>query len=221
MKKSAWMPGIFPGIMICACVFYFSSCTKQGSGSEQTLQTQKTETQKKTESNSTDLLSARGCGIRICLVDFIRGHRRTGSFDCTGGGICFITGTQCFPEFVLCPEFRIPPCALVDCNNPWNYKDIFVNPVIRYRDLFQGDPNPEPSLEFVPLKVTPTIAVLQFYSEVKETLDQKTLKLPAAFNLPNDLAQSIGLKGNKIPAGTYPVIFDAQSKTFNAVVKVQ
>jgi hypothetical protein len=59
------------------------------------------------------------------------------------------------------------------------------------------------------------------YAPVNGTLGSQALTLPALYSLPREVAKNLGLKGSIIPAGTYPVVFDAKSKVFNAMVSVK
>lgn len=202
------LPIVIAAAMVTG-LLYFSSCKKDQ------VNFQKEDYGKQT----INAYTAR-CGIKICFLTAIRGNRRY-SLDCVGNGICYVQRIKCYPDLVPCIPWKFPNCSVVDCNNPWNYKDIFVNPIPRFKNYFKGDPDPEPNLGFVPLKVTPNIAVLQFYTESKGTLDRQSLTLPASFNLPKDISENLGLKGFTVPAGKYPVVYDDRSKTLNAIVYVK
>ncbi len=197
------------GASLLVGILYFSSCKKEQAN-----------VQKDVPENQTVNSYAAKCGIKICYLTVIPGNRRYG-LDCIGNGICYVQRIECFPDLFSCIPWKIPDCAFVDCRDPWKFKGIFVNPIPRYKDFFKTDPEPQPSLGFVPLKVTSNIAVLQFYNEVKGTLDRQTLTLPASFNLPTEVSKNLGLSGFTVPAGKYPVFFDDKSKTLNAIVSVK
>ena len=66
--------------------------------------------------------------------------------------------------------FKLPDCSWVDCGNPWNYREMFVNPIPRLTDYFKGDPNPQPSRGFTTYGVNEKIVWLQFYTPIKNVL---------------------------------------------------
>jgi hypothetical protein len=199
------------GVAATACVLCFYSCDKERNIAEETKQ--------KTINVQS---SAGSCGFRVFVLEYARGNR-IGGLPCrAGNGICLINNIIRLPQLVPCPVLKIPSCILVDCNNPWNFgPDVFVNPIPRFRDYFQGYQHREPNIHFVPFRVTSNIAVLQFYSEVLGTVNKQKLTLPASFNLPKEVSEDLGLIGYTVPAGSYPVVFDQRSNTLNAIVSVK
>jgi len=207
MKKQFSPPQIVLSLFAAAALFCSVSCNKGKVSDEVTKQ--------KTTSSNSNVSASGGCYFPVIREYYARGRYSYGSYCITGTGIChvirIISG-----GFVPCPIFKLPNCQIVDCGDPWNYRNIGIPPP--YNKYF---PNSPLDSIFVPIKVTSNIAVLQFYAEIKGTLNSQTLTLPTSFSLTKEVSQSLGLTGYRVPAGTYPVIFDTQNKTLNAIVSVK
>lgn len=217
MKNKISLLKVALGLFAVVSLLYFSSCQKTQVVT--TERKQKTvNVQLKDTSNNTDNLSSGYCKFNVALIEAIPGQPKYG---CTGIGLCYVDNLIPLSYLMPCPVFKLPDCKKVDCNNPWNFKNIFIEPITDYKDLFYGDPHAKLGIHFVPIAVTSNIAVLQFYEELNGTLNSQTLTLPAHFSLPKEISISLGLSGYTIPAGKYPVVYDAKSKTLNAIVSIK
>lgn len=190
-------------VLVLTSVFYLYSCKKENPVVHQQAPVEN----KEIVVNKTSAKA--NCGKPICFSDVI-----------CSGSICVSVGRVCV-DLIPCIDFKLPDCQLVDCGNPWNYKDPFINPIPRFFDYYKGNPEPQPNFGFFTYGVTEKIAWLQFYAPVKNVLDQQVLNLDKAIQLDKQIALQQDLKGNIIPAGSYPVVFDIKTKTYNAIVKVQ
>jgi hypothetical protein len=220
MKNNLSVLQIFLVLPAAAGILYFSSCHKEQVTVEERTQ-KKADVRLKVKSNNPGELSSAYCSFKVYLIESVPGHRPMGQFDCTGRGLCYVNNIIALPQAMPCPMFKIPDCSLVDCNNPWNFRNIFVQPLPRYKNYFNGNPDPNPNVDFVPIAVTSHIAVLQFYAELKGTLNSQSFTLPASFKLPKEVSKNLGLTGYTIPAGNYPVVFDTKNNTLNAIVYVK
>ncbi len=184
-------------------LFYLSSCKKESTNKEI-----------KINKAFPELAGgAGGCSKPVCAFESF-------CFDFMGHPIC-TPGAQFCADLSVCFDFPLPVCLLVDCGNPWNYLKIFNKPIPDLSKLLKADPSPQPSLGYIPIAVTNKIAWLQFYAPIDKVLTKEGLTLNKSVNLDKNNALKQGLIGNTIPAGKYPVVYDINTKTYNAIVAVK
>jgi hypothetical protein len=210
MKKKTFFFKIAATMIFSASVFYLYSCKKEKVIENTVLQEKVPVVKKVTAVNGS---GARTCQRPVCFTEW----------KCNGTPSGCIALTRFCTDLVLCIDLIIPKCVLVDCG-PSDYIGMFnkdPNPIPRLVDYLKGDPSPQPSLGFISYGVTERIVWLQFYSPIKNVLDEKVFNLNKSIVLDKQNTYLQGLKGNIIPAGNYPVVFDAKSKTYNAIAVVQ
>ncbi|MGD1839596.1 MAG: hypothetical protein ACFB0B_01690 [Thermonemataceae bacterium] len=61
----------------------------------------------------------------------------------------------------------------------------------------------------------------QFYEGIEGVINQEVYEVAGSVMLDPAVVENYGLSGNVIPAGKYPVIFNEENQTYNAVVAVQ
>jgi hypothetical protein len=223
MKKNFYLSGITLALSIFACVFAITSCSKEETATPEEASNENSIYDQKKKTSENSQLSSRTCFIEVGYYEVQYGKKIVLPPFCEANlsSICAFRGLGYIPRFVICPDWRIPDCQVIDCLNPWNFKNIFINPIPRYSDLFKGDPSPQPSIGGILIKVTPDIAILQFNNELKNIVDKQLMTVKNNFDLPKDFAQKVGLNGYNVPAGIYPVVYDQLSKTYNAIVRVK
>lgn len=82
------------------------------------------------------------------------------------------------------------------------------NPAIRWSDQAAYFP------------ITKGTIGIQFYA-ANQFLTSQSFTLKSELILSTEMQQQLGVVGQKIPAGTYPVAFNEKTKTFNAIVAVR
>ncbi|KAA1247621.1 hypothetical protein [Aquimarina sp. RZ0] len=131
----------------------------------------------------------------------------------------------CEYKRICIPEIYFEPCQLIPC-----WPDIF-DPRIIYEKI---DPRVFISLReklqldidsrhgAVPFAMNEGILGLQFYEENRLlSSDGKILLLKQDLVLDIETTKELGLRGNVLKAGEYPVVFNKENKTFNAILNVE
>ncbi|MEM9341199.1 MAG: hypothetical protein AAGA66_20885, partial [Bacteroidota bacterium] len=77
-----------------------------------------------------------------------------------------------------------------------------------------------PKEDFGTFPINEHLLGMQYFRDVPGLIDKEVFRVHTSIELDKETVASIGLKGNVIPAGTYPVIFNEKSETFNAIVSV-
>jgi hypothetical protein len=155
-----------------------------------------------------------GCGRPVCLYEQVCSPNPSG-----GDPICEFQPVYC-TDLLFCVDLKLPKCVAVDCG-PRDFIGMFKDTIPKLIDYLKGDPEPQPNIRFIPYGVTEKIVWLQFYSPIQDVLNDTIFNLSKSITLDKQNAYLQGLKGNIIPAGNYPVVFDANTKTYNAIAIVQ
>ena len=159
----------------------------------------------------------------------------TGKLKCEDdlGSVC--VSVTCFPDPFI--EFEPPliffdPCALFPCGieflDPWIIYEKFDPAEFgSFRDKLQLKIDPE--TEAIPFALNKGILGLQFYApnEMMSLNYGDPSPQPNIFyierkvTLDSEITKNIGLQGNLIKAGKYPVIFNKENETFNVILAVE
>lgn len=83
-----------------------------------------------------------------------------------------------------------------------------VNPAVRWSDQAAYFP------------ISRGVIGIQFYAE-SSVINKQSFTLRSDLVLSAEMQKELGVVGQKIPAGTYPVSFNEKSKTYNAIVAVR
>lgn len=141
----------------------------------------------------------------------------SGSFFCNSNliGICSIRW------ICIVPPILVDPCGFVPCwekwIDPWEiYRELDPRKFGSFRDKLDFDIDPE--INVAPFKINEQTIGLQFYAPIKEVLDEEVLVLESDLDLGEEFAKQYGVRGSVVPAGKYPVVFNPENKTFNAIV---
>ncbi|MDY8137177.1 hypothetical protein [Aquimarina sp. 2201CG5-10] len=153
-------------------------------------------------------------------------------------------GSTCYSQFhgicdihVFCiPDIYIDPCALIPCwidfLDPWIiYEKIRPEEFRSFRDKLELDIDPKRGA--VPFALNKQVMGLQYYSQNElmtvganptpyphpTPILTYTLKESATFDA--ETSKALGLQGNVVKAGEYPVIFNRKNKTYNVILSVE
>lgn len=160
------------------------------------------------------------CEIRqICIPEVAPGTRLwfnpticvPGSpFQCT-----YFTGRErCFPIIIDC-FWRWEEIWI----DPWDWRE-FIDPYDIYdfrKDLIDVI---DPKEDFGMFRINENILGMQYFNEIPGLIDKEAFFVHSSIELDAKTAESLGLKGNIIPAGKYPVAYNEENGTFNAIVSV-
>lgn len=161
-----------------------------------------------------------GCVIReICFPEIRPGTRLLlNSSLCLPGTpyqCSYFTGKQiCIPIIVDCFwKWDIP------WRDPWDWREFIEVPdIYDFRKELEGIIDPRE--DFGMFRINENILGMQYYNEVPGLIDKEVFHVHSSIELDAKTAESMGLKGNIIPAGTYPVAYNDENGTFNAIVSV-
>ncbi len=144
-----------------------------------------------------------------------------GGFHCNSrkAGICGAR-KECFPVFVYDPCWIIP-CWL-DVFDPWDiYREIDPREFLSFKDKLKLDIDPR--VTSVPFAINEQVMGLQFYKKN----DLMSFKDKPVFSLEQDMifdaetSKLLGLQGNAVKAGEYPILFNEKNETFNVILSVE
>ena len=159
-----------------------------------------------------------------CLLDITWGQQIVNPF--TGVSTCYTSRNGiCSIEWdcIEIPGTFLDPCELIPCWPdpifPWDiYFELQPEEFFSFRDELEIDL--DPGTEFVPARINEGNLVLQFYAAKEEVLNEEVLFLANDLNLGEEFAELYGMNGSTIAAGEYPVIFNPENNTYNAIVNV-
>lgn len=121
---------------------------------------------------------------------------------------------RCFPLIINC-FWRWDKWWI----DPWRWRE-FMDPREIYdfrRDLKDVI---DPKVDFGTFPINENLLGLQYYNDIPGLINKETFTVQTSIELDEKTVESIGLKGNVIPAGKYPVAYNEKSRTFNAIVSV-
>ncbi len=175
------------------------------------------------ESSADDAVDGKYAAKWICIYlhDYGRWEFNpfTG-FECnhTKRGICS-TRKICFPV----PVFK--PCMLIPCDleifDPWKIYEV-IDPTVFESFRVRLELDIDPRISSVPFALNETVMGLQFY----EKNELMSFKEKAVFNVEKDMvfdaetSKTLGLRGNTVKAGEYPILFNEKNETFNVLLSV-
>lgn len=163
----------------------------------------------------------------------------TGKQKCMNhlGSICAIVA--CFPN----PDiiFEIPPviwdpCQIIPCGldfrDPWVIYER-INPLEfkSFKDVYNL--RLDEKSEGIPFALNENVLGIQFYKHPETSIVNDAIMYgdpnpqPSIFYLEKeialdrDVAKKLGLRGNSIQAGKYPIVFNKENKTYNLMVVVE
>lgn len=135
----------------------------------------------------------------------------------------------CRAEKICIPDFYFDPCWLVPCwidfLDPWIiYEKIRPEEFGNIREKVELDINPE--IGAVPFALNEEIAGLQYYAknglmEFEGNGEGGVFYLEENLTLDAEVSKGLGLRGNVIKAGKYPVIVNQKNETFNVILSVE
>ncbi len=163
-----------------------------------------------------DVNTSARSGRLICIYYIEHGLKLNNHCYSYLPGICSIRLIRCIPLFY---ERCLFPCD-IKYYDPWDvYK--FIDPYVipDIRDKFQLKVDPE--VNTIPFPINEAVVGLQFYTPIEKTLDKDMFMLKSDLQLDPELAKELGLRGNVIPAGEYPVAYNEKFDNYNAIVAVK
>jgi hypothetical protein len=151
----------------------------------------------------------------LCLFDIIQGLRLP-PFGCRSirNYICSMKVGRCFTAPDLFWRFPCNP----KCPGPI---DIF-NQIDPVEFIIPNEFGPIDRVKnFAIYPINARTVVFQFYAPIKGIIDQKTFELKSGLPLAEETVKEFALEGKVIaPGKKFPVVFNPQNKTYNAIVSV-
>ncbi|RZS99201.1 hypothetical protein [Aquimarina brevivitae] len=152
----------------------------------------------------------------ICYYYVKRGLKISGRCYSGFPSICQIYRI-CIPDIIFDPCYIIP--CWIDILDPWIiYEKINPREFLSFRDKLELKINPEE--QAVPFALNEAVAGLQFYQQ-EGFFKGNTLVLEEAMILDAETSRELGLHGNVVQPGRYPVIANEENGTFNAILAVE
>ncbi len=150
-----------------------------------------------------------------CFYVFERGLRFQGRCLSSNIGICRF-------ERICIPIFY-DPCWIVPCwidiFDPWIiYEKIDPIDFLSFRDKLELDINPRE--HSIPFALNERIAGLQFYED-EGLFKDNVFTVEDSLILDAEVSKELGLQGNVVKAGKYPVIVNKENGTFNVILSVE
>ncbi|MFD2563713.1 hypothetical protein [Aquimarina rubra] len=140
-------------------------------------------------------------------------------------------GGRCYKQFpgicdiykICIPELIYDPCIFVPCwieiFDPWIiYEKLDPREFVSFRDKLELEIDPRENV--FPFALNEGIAGLQFYQD-EGFLRDNTFQLEEDLILDAETSKELGLHGNIVKAGKYPVITNKENGTFNAILSVE
>lgn len=143
----------------------------------------------------------------------------TGTWYCNSNliGICS------FRWICIVPPILIDPCGFVPCwekwIDPWEiYRELDPRDFYSFADKLEMEIDPE--INVAPFRINEATLGIQFYAPIEETINEEVLILETDLDLGEEFAKQYNIRGGVVPAGKYPVVFNPENKTYNAIVTV-
>ncbi|WP_299894045.1 hypothetical protein [uncultured Aquimarina sp.] len=139
-------------------------------------------------------------------------------------GRCYTTFPSICKMYKICiPDIIYDPCWFVPCwidiFDPWIiYEKIDPREFISIKDKLELDIDPKEAV--IPFALNERIAGLQVYNE-EGILKGETFVIKENLVLDAEVSKELGLQGNVVKAGEYPVIINKESETFNVILAVE
>ncbi|WP_103068930.1 hypothetical protein [Aquimarina sediminis] len=195
--------------------------------------------EERTVVENTDKIEAKGSTRGLCSYQFITAKQicDRGLCKCdprgTLDGIC--AQINCFPDIFnpISPEpIYLNLCKVIRCdwvyNDPWSiYYKADPNEFGSIKDKFKLTIKSD--LEGMPFAMNSNVLGIQFYNEnylmtmnYGDSMPQSSIfHLKNRLTLDESYLKELGLKGNVVEAGKYPIVFNKKNKTYNVILKVQ
>ena len=165
--------------------------------------------------NNNDDVEGKGNWGR-CYYFIQKGLKFNGRCYSNFSGICSVYRI-CIPDIIFDPCFIIP--CWIDIFDPWDiYEKLDPRDFGSFRDKLDIKINPRENV--FPFALNERIAGLQFYQEDGFFRDG-TFYLEENMILDAETSKELGLQGNVVKAGKYPVIVNKENGTFNAILAVE
>jgi hypothetical protein len=166
------------------------------------------------ESNNQTDMEGKWASYR-CYYIFERGLRFQGRCFSSLNGICGF-------EKICIPIFYDPcwfvPCW-IDIWEPWIiYEKLDPRDFLSFRDKLEVDIDPRKVS--IPFALNEKIAGLQFYQE-EGLFKDNVFIVEDSLILDAEISKELGLQGNVVKAGKYPVITNKENGTFNVILAVE
>ncbi|MBQ4822093.1 hypothetical protein [Aquimarina sp. MMG016] len=128
---------------------------------------------------------------------------------------------------ICIPKIIYKPCQLIPCwpeiLDPWIiYEKIDPREFLSIRDKLELDIDVRQGA--IPFAMNEAVLGLQFYEEnrlLSSNGKDYIYTLKQDLVLDKESVEQLGLRGNVVKAGEYPVVFNRENKTFNALLGVE
>ncbi|WP_299185992.1 hypothetical protein [uncultured Aquimarina sp.] len=164
--------------------------------------------------NETDVQGKWGIVWR-CYYIFERGLNFRGNCYSQFNGVCGVKR--------ICIPIIVDPCWIVPCwidiFDPWIiYEKIDPRDFLSFRDKLELDIDPRETA--MPFALNEEIAGLQFYQE-EGLFKDNVFTVKDSLILDAETSKELGLHGNVVKAGEYPVIHNKENGTYNVILAVE
>ena len=151
-----------------------------------------------------------------CFYLIENGLKFQGKCYATFPGICEIYKI-CIPDLVYDPCWFVP--CWIDIFDPWIiYEKLDPRDFISIRDKLELDIDPRKGA--IPFALNERIAGLQVY-EREGLIDGDVFRIEEDLLLNAEISKELGLQGNVVKSGKYPVIANKENGTFNVILSVE
>lgn len=172
--------------------------------------------EEKTEIESIDTTEVEGKKYGRCFYLIEPGLKFRGRCYNTSPSICKMHKI-CIPDIIYDPCWFVP--CWIDIFDPWIiYEKIDPREFISIKDKLELDIDPKETV--IPFALNERIAGLQVYNQ-EGILKGETFVIKENLVLDAEVSKELGLQGNVVKAGEYPVIINKESETFNVILAVE
>jgi len=166
------------------------------------------------ESNDKTEIQGKWSPFMRCYYIFERGFRFRGNCFSAFNSICSVKK--------ICIPIIIDPCWIVPCwigiFDPWIiYEKLDPRDFLSFRDKLELDIDLRETA--IPFALNEKIAGLQFYQD-EGLFKDNTFTVKDRLILDAEVSKELGLQGNVVKAGAYPVITNKENGTFNVILEV-
>ncbi|MBW1294062.1 hypothetical protein [Aquimarina litoralis] len=165
---------------------------------------------------ATDLVEIEGKRYGRCFYLIEPGLKFLGRCYTSFPSICKIHKI-CIPDIIYDPCWFVP--CWIDIFDPWIiYEKLDPREFISIKDKLELDIDPKEAA--IPFALNERIAGLQVYNQ-EGILKGETFVIKENLVLDAEVSKELGLQGNVVRAGEYPVIANKENGTFNVILSVE
>ncbi len=206
--------------MMIMMFFVFAACEKETVYQEQTNAIDQIDQEKDINETVDGKWGGEWC---IYFIEYGRWQLTSSGLRCNDNlpGICSIR-KFCIPKLVIDPCWLIP--CWIDIFDPWIiYEKFDPRDFGSFRDKLELDIDPR--ITSVPFALNEQVMGLQFYEKNElmsiENRESGVFYLETDLVLDKETSENLGLQGNIVNAGKYPILINPENETFNVILSVE